>query len=153
MNEVLILAAKRICNIANLFVPAWEVPHFSRPGWQLYLQDNKDKQYDRLLIKVPSKPRTTGRHSQNTHINGHCQQIACETGNDFDTIKLMMKRGAISQGYPFDTDPDGGVDPWSEKRLNTKQASVLIEYIHYWCAGNNKMDLVITLREDELNLL
>jgi len=75
------------------------------------------------------KPRTTGEHSQGAHINGHIAQIAQETGNDFDTVKLWCKREAMSEGYPFDSFK-GVMIPWSETRLDTIQAARFIETIH-----------------------
>ncbi len=148
MNQLLIPVARRVCNVANKFSPSWVIPGFQRDGWELYLESNKDKQFDRLLIRVPSKPRTTGKFSQNHHINGHCQQIAHSTGNDFDTIKMMMKYGAISENYPMDTAPDERAIPWSETRINTVQAKILIDYIHRWAVENG-----IILIEDELGIL
>ena len=75
------------------------------------------------------RPRTTGPRSQGAHINGHIAQIAKETGTDFDTVKLWCKRQSISEGYPFDTFKDVLI-PWSETRLDTIQAGILIETIH-----------------------
>ena len=76
------------------------------------------------------RPRTTGQGSQGAHINGHIAQICKETGgNDFDTVKLWCKREAMSEGYPFDTFK-GVMIPWSETRLDTIQAGILIETIH-----------------------
>ena len=147
MNQLLIPVARRVCNVANKFSPSWVIPGFQRDGWELYLESNKDKQFDRLLIRVPSRPRTTGKHSQNSHLNGHCQQIAHNTGNDFDSVKYSMKYMAISEGYPFDT-INKVVVPWSETRIDTKQCGILIDLIHRWAAENG-----IVLIEDELGIL
>jgi hypothetical protein len=88
------------------------------------------------------KPRTTGPHSQRTHINGHIAQMATETGNNFETVKLWCKREAISEAYPFDTFR-GVMIPWSEARLDTVQAAKFIETIHRLAA-----ELSIRLREE-----
>jgi hypothetical protein len=88
------------------------------------------------------KPRTTGPFSQSHAINGAIAQIAQETGNDFDTVKLWCKRTAIQQGYPFDTFK-GVIIPWSETRLDTIQAGILIDTIHRLAA-----ELSIRLREE-----
>ena len=82
------------------------------------------------------KPRTTGPHSQSKHANGHIAQIAQDTGNDFDTVKLYCKREAIAEGYPHDTF-NGVLIPWSETRLDTIQAGILIETIHRLAAEMN----------------
>jgi hypothetical protein len=89
-----------------------------------------------------SKTRTTGPFSQNHAINGAIAQIATETGNDFDTVKLWCKRQAIAEGYPFDSF-QGVMIPWSEARLDTVQAAKFIETIHRLAA-----ELNIRLREE-----
>ena len=88
------------------------------------------------------RPRTTGDKSQSHHVNGHIAQICKETGNDFDTVKLWCKREAISEGYPHDTF-HGVIIPWSETRLDTFQAGILIETIHRLAA-----ELGIVLQEE-----
>jgi len=98
--------------------------------------------YVRIQLLKPSMPRTTGEASQNHHINGHVQQIAMETGNDFDTVKLAAKYQAISMGYPFRTVFDQVV-PYSETELDTEQAGILIEALHFIAAESN-----IRLREE-----
>jgi len=85
-------------------------------------------------LSLPRKPRTTGGKSQNHHINGHCQQIAMETGNSFSVVKMAMKTEAITEGYPFETLPDGTVWPKSEADIDTVQAGILIETIHRMAA-------------------
>ena len=92
------------------------------------LRRKKDHYY-RIRIDRPRKARTTGDRSQNHHINGHCQQIAIETGNNFETVKTYCKEQAISEGYPYD-EFGGKMIPYSETRIDTVQAGVLIETIH-----------------------
>ncbi len=145
MNEILIPAAKRV--LRDRYAPSWLIPDFQRDGWDIYLEAHKDKQFDRLLIKVPGRPRTTGDKSQNRHLNSHIQDITRHTGNDFDSVKMAMKTMAISEGFPFDT-VNKVVVPWSETRINTKQCAILIDFIHRWAAEEG-----IVLREDDLNLL
>jgi hypothetical protein len=83
-----------------------------------------------------SRPRTTGKYSQGAHINGHVQQIAQSTGNDFDAVKLYCKRESISRGYPCDT-IRGVMIPWSETRIDTVQAGFLVDTIHQLAAELN----------------
>ena len=82
------------------------------------------------LVKLDNirKHRSTGPKSQNHAINGFCQQIAQSLGEDFDTVKIRMKQFALTRGYPFDTFR-GEAIPWSETRIDTKQAAMLIDTI------------------------
>lgn len=90
----------------------------------------QDKQI-RVTIKKPGRPRTTGERSQNHAINGYCGQIAKETGQDFDTVKMAMKKMAIGRGYPFRTEKlTGETIPFSETEINTVQAGYLIDTIY-----------------------
>jgi hypothetical protein len=90
------------------------------------------------------RPRTTGPNSQNHRINGFIQQICMEQGDDFDVVKMRCKRRALGMGYPFCTDAKTGeAVPWSESRLNTAQASILIEAIQLEAA-----EIPMILRED-----
>lgn len=56
-----------------------------------------------LSFCTPKRLRSTGKESQNHHLNGHIQAIAKESGNDFETTKLAVKDIAIDLGYPFRT--------------------------------------------------
>ena len=86
-----------------------------------------------LQLKKWYKGRSTGWKSQNHHIRGHEAQIARELGQDADSIHDYMKREAISRGYPYDLINDI-VIPWSESRIDTLQASMLIDEIHQFAA-------------------
>lgn len=85
---------------------------------------------DRLDIELatPGRPRSTGPDSQNHRINGFIQQICVAKGLEFDALKYYCKYKAIERGYPFDTVGDFVV-PWSESRINTVQAGLLIDTI------------------------
>jgi hypothetical protein len=82
-----------------------------------------------IQLKKWYKSRTTGWKSQNHHIHGHEIQIARELGQDPDTIHDYAKREAIARGYPYDVLNDI-VIPWSESRIDTLQASYLIDELH-----------------------
>ncbi len=89
--------------------------------------------FARVTIDRPGRPRTTGERSQNHFINGACQIIAQATGNDFDVVKYAMKHRAIKRGYPAEFKL-GAFVPFSETRIDTKQAGFLIDEIHAFCA-------------------
>ncbi len=108
---------------------SFEVPEMFRG--QLWAMVEKAKtEYYQVKISRPKRPRTTGDKSQNHHINGHCQQIANETGNSFAVVKEYMKRAAIDRNYPIETLPDGSVMPRSEADIDTVEAGYLIDTIH-----------------------
>ena len=100
---------------------------------------------DSLIITINKerKPRTTGEYSQNHHLNGHIQQIAVETGNDFSAVKAVVKQMAVSMGYPFRT-LKGMVIPYSESEASTVECAILIEAAHMLAAEQG-----IILRETE----
>ena len=139
MNEIIIPAAKILKTNSNI-ITTYEIPEFVREYYWFFTNEllEKNIKYHKLRISKPFKQRTTGIHSQNHHINGHIQQICVQTGMDFDTLKSYFKRLAVDRGYPFDTAPDGNIEPWSESRIDTTQAGYLIDTIHQWAAENNK---------------
>ena len=120
---------------------AFHVPGNLRPA--LADQYRELPEYVRVKISRPAKGRTTGDFSQSHHINGHVQQIADYSGQDFDEVKGEAKRRAIKRGYPFDTVGPGWILPWSETLIDTVQAGFLIEELHQIAA-----ELEIVLRED-----
>lgn len=86
--------------------------------------------------------RSTGERSQNRHLNGHVQQLAQETGDEFQSVKWDIKMRAIKRGYPTRTTKDGHVIPWSESESDTKECAMLIDTAHEVAAF-----LGITLQE------
>jgi hypothetical protein len=86
--------------------------------------------YLRVTLAPPYKKRSTGDKSQNHHLNGHCQQIANETGEDFDIIKMHVKRTAIKYGYPTYEDVFGELQPKSEADTDTIECGYAIEACH-----------------------
>lgn len=47
-----------------------------------------------------SRPRSTGKYSQNHRLNGFIAQVCHAKGGDFDMIKCEVKRRAIELGFP-----------------------------------------------------
>ena len=97
-----------------------------------------------VTFSTPYKKRSTGKNSQNHHLNGHIVQICNETGNAYETIKYCVKMRAVEAfGYPFET-VDGYIVPKSEKNCSTEECAKLIEAAHLYAAEKG-----IILREIE----
>ena len=94
--------------------------------------------YLTVTLQTPQRPRTTGERSQNHFINGAIQQICKETGNDFNDVKMYVKRKAFRRGYPMKRGENGNIIyslidgqpiPESEAKISTVEAGYLIEEI------------------------
>jgi len=83
-----------------------------------------------VIVHPPRKPRTTGEKSQSHHFNGHVVQIAQEIGEDFDVVKMEIKRRAIKRGYPTRTTKFKELIPISESEASTVECSYLIDQAH-----------------------
>lgn len=95
---------------------------------------DKNNDYVLLTMQPPKRPRTTGKDSQNHHLNGHIMQICNETGNDYDTIKYCVKMLAVEQmGYPYKT-VAGHILPQPERQSSTDECAKLIEAAHVLAA-------------------
>ena len=95
-----------------------------------------------VTFQLPKKPRTTGPASQSHHLNGHIMQICEETGNDYDTVKDVIKMIAVeNMGYPYKTIA-GRIVPQRERECSTTECALLIEAAHVLAA-----ELEIVLRE------
>lgn len=108
------------------------------------LRKCRDKYNDFVLITMqpPKRPRTTGKDSQNHHLNGHIMQICNETGNDYETVKTAIKMLAVeNMGYPYKTIA-GQIVPQRESDSSTDECAKLIEAAHMLAA-----DLEIILQE------
>ena len=104
---------------------------------------DKYNDFVQVTFKPPYKPRTTGKGSQNHHLNGHIMQICEYTGNDYETIKYCVKMIAVEQlGYPFQTIA-GHVVPKRESDCDTEECAKLIEASHILAA-----QLGLILREE-----
>lgn len=102
------------------------------------------KNGDWWSVEPSKKKRSTGAFSQNHHGNGHIMQIAQETGNSFDVVKMETKKMACEAGgWNYETLPNGNVWPGSESDATSAQAEVWIECIHMLAA-----DLGIILQEE-----
>lgn len=103
----------------------------------------KDSDFVSVTLKRPRRPRTTGPHSQNAHLNGHIMQICQETGNDYDTVKTAIKNLAVSQlGFPY-KEIAGQIVAQGESDSSTAECALLIEAAHLLAA-----DLEMILREE-----
>lgn len=108
------------------------------------LRKCRDKFNDFVLITMqpPKKPRTTGKDSQNHHLNGHIMQIVNETGNSYEVVKYCVKMIAVEQmDYPYKL-MSGHIIPQPESECSTEDCAKLIEASHMLAA-----DQGIILRE------
>ena len=108
------------------------------------LRKCRDKHNDFVLVTLqpPKRPRTTGKDSQNHHLNGHIMQICNETGNDYESVKNAVKMIAVeNMGYPYNT-IGGHIIPQRERDCSTDECAKLIEAAHLLAA-----DLGIILQE------
>jgi hypothetical protein len=80
------------------------------------------------------KLRSTGPFSQNHHYNAHVAQIARETGNDFDDVKIGIKARAVKRGFPEPRVRKAGgrtYEVWkSESDCSTVECAMLIDECH-----------------------
>lgn len=87
--------------------------------------------YLQTTFTPPYPARTTGKGSQNSHIWGHIQQIASETGNDISDIEDYIKREAVKRGYPYHVNKLTGLMVMeSMTNINTVEAGYLIDELH-----------------------
>jgi hypothetical protein len=86
--------------------------------------------YHKVKVGRPFKPRSTGKHSQGNHFNGHVAQLANELGYGFFTMKMYVKRQAIALGWPYETGPDGAEEPYSETDVSSEEINAGIEMCH-----------------------
>ena len=108
------------------------------------LRKCRDKHNDFVLLTIqpPKRPRTTGEHSQNHHLNGHIVQISNETGSSYNAVKNEIKRIAVeNMGYPYE-EINGHIYPKGESDSSTDECAKLIEAAHVLAA-----DLGIILQE------
>ena len=134
---------------------------FEKPGAALFPAfyalmercEAKHNGYVALRLDMPHRPRSTGPRSQNHRLNGFVSQFCQASGNDFDDIKLYIKRRAMRRGLPPKKDSKGSilysrVDgeplPMSEKDMSVEQCGWCIAEIEQLAAENG-----VTLQESE----
>lgn len=90
--------------------------------------------YIKLDMQPPYPRRTTGKFSQNHHLNGHIMQICNITHNSYEAIKYCIKMLAVEEmGYPYEM-VDGHVFPKGERDCDTEECAKLIEASHVWAS-------------------
>jgi len=99
--------------------------------------------YAAIEVKEPFRPRSTGPKSQNHRLNGFVSQFCEATGNDFDDIKLHVKRRAMRRGLPPKQNErgeilysrvDGDPLPMSERDMSVEQCGWVIAEIEQLAA-------------------
>lgn len=104
----------------------------------------KNNDFVTVTLKRPTRPRTTGKGSQNHHLNGHIMQICQYTQNDYETIKYCVKMIAVEQlGYSY-KEVAGHILPKPERNTDTEECAKLIEAAHLLAA-----DIGLILKESE----
>lgn len=149
--EIKVLGIQRI-KTGSPRVVSLEIPAVREAEYRaLVLKAQPADRFD-LVLSTMRRKRSTGPWSQNHHLNGHCMQIANETGQDFEAVKLYVKRQAIARGLPLKTKPDGDIVysiadgepvPISEADMDTIQCGWCIDACHVLAA-----ELGIVLREE-----
>ena len=149
--EIKVLGIQRI-KTGSPRVVSLEIPDIREAEYRVLVKKAQPADRFDLVLSTPRRKRSTGPHSQNAHLNGHVVQIAQETGQDFEAVKLYVKRQAIARGLPLKTRPDGAIVysivdsqpvPISETDMDTTQCGWCIEELHILAA-----ELGIALRED-----
>lgn len=133
-------------------IVSFEIPRLYEAEYRELVRKAPDHERFDLEISVPSKKRSTGRYSQGNHFNGHVQQICVATGNEFNDVKLYLKRQCFKRGLRFATKADGSILysladmqplPISESEMTTEECAWCIEAAHELAA-----EYGIPLREE-----
>jgi hypothetical protein len=129
-----------------------EIPLSLRYEYRELLRKGQPADRYNLVIQNPTRKRSTGPFSQGHHLNGHVSQIANATGQDFEAVKLYVKRMAIARGLRLKMKADGSpvysiVDgepvPISEADMTVEECGWCIEETHILAA-----ELNVALREE-----
>lgn len=123
----------------NRLTVAFEIPATREGEYAALILKGQPRDLYDVTISTLRRKHTTGWKSQNHHLNGHVMQIANETGNPFDDVKMFVKRKAIARGLPLMTKPNGDlvyslVDgeplPKSEADMDTVECGYCIDESH-----------------------
>ena len=128
-------------------MPSVKYRRVNRGGYSLYIPEHAinavenlhaslvEKRIDQMNVRLgkPLKPRSTGKHSSNSHIHGHAQQIASEVGESkskimFDAVGIavtMYPDFRVRKDYRDCIVPVSESEPWS-----TAEAHWVIEALH-----------------------
>jgi hypothetical protein len=99
--------------------------------------------YVSVRLDAPHRPLSTGPRSQNHRLNGFVSQFCNATGNDFEDIKLFVKRRAMRRGLPAKSSAGGKVVyskvdgeplPISEADMSVEQCGWVIAEIEQLAA-------------------
>ena len=118
------------------------------------IERKKKSNYYHVRIKLPFRPRSTGKNSQCNRFNGGIQVICKEIGYDFDDLKMYIKRRALKRGYPFLKDNNDNIVfsliaaepvPLQERYASVEDAILLNEELNQVAA-----EMGIILWDEEL---
>jgi hypothetical protein len=122
-------------------IASFKIPRIYQPEYRELVRVSPER-LD-LELSVHRKPRSTGRYSQGNHLNGHITQICKWTGNEFDDVKLYVKRAAMKHGLRYKTKPNGDIVyslvdmepmPISEADMTSEECGWCIEEAHILAA-------------------
>ena len=140
MEKLKLPNAKRI-DTGTLEITSFYIPRIYQPEYRELVRVSPE--HLDLELAIHKKPRSTGRYSQGNHLNGHIQQICKWTSNEFEDVKLYIKRAAMKRGLRWMTRPNGEpvyslVDmnllPISEKEMTSEECGWCIEEAHILAA-------------------
>jgi len=122
--------ARRSRGVFTFYVPD---PYID--GFEAEHARSEKKRNDYWYVKVgpPLKPRSTGKHSSNSHVHGHAQQIASEVGESkskimFDAVGIAV---AMYPDFRMRKDYKGRIVPVSESEpWSSTEAHWVIEALH-----------------------
>ena len=149
--EIKVLGAHRLKSGSPRIV-SLEIPAVREADYRALVVKGQPLDRFDFVLSTPRHKRSTGPWSQSHHFNGHVQQIAQETGQDFDAVKLYLKRQCIARGLPLKLKPNGDIVlsivdgepvPISEADMDTMQCGWCIDAAHVLAA-----ELGIVLREE-----
>lgn len=122
---------------------AFDISRHKQIIWPFVKKAMKNHEdYYMVRIMTPRRARTDG---QRKCLNGWIQFFCVETGNEFETVKMYVKKKAISRGYPVKTDDEGNwlkdiygdYIPISESQATVEQSIMLIEEMKQLAAEYN----------------
>lgn len=91
-----------------------------------------------IEMKLPFRPRTTGKNSQNSRFWGHCADIAQQLGGYTpQEIHDAILRMSVSEGYPTRLSIDGKEIPSPTRSVSVEELSIVLDVMQRFADENN----------------